>query len=182
MKHKEFVTIEKDKFTNVIRGYTTQKLYLNCIGSFRLDYSRTKFSPSHDSLNMSLSYNNDPDGYKHLKQGYIIMLINGKPITVYPSYDWQHCSTDIYEGKIHFRFSESCTYNINRQLLKLICDSKSFAMKIYGGAMAGREISNVNAFVVYSKLFYNAVYDRKAYTNVVANALNIFTHPDAEIS
>jgi len=58
---------------------------------------------------------------------------------------------------------------LNDETLKYLldfADEASIEIKVDGA-----RIININAFIVYAKLFYNAVYDNTAYTETVDNAL-----------
>ena len=179
-----FITIDEDKFEkkttykNIkhlnIAG-TNQRTWFRC----KLNYRRIVAMPDHDSLLMDVevhSFGNWPN----LNAGKIIMLIDGETVTIDEVHEnWHDCHTNTSNGTTSY--VESCYFKLDKDLLKRICDSKSFCMQLYGGNLKG-EVENVNAVVVYSKLFYNAVYDNTAYTDVVANALVEFTRSDADIS
>lgn len=178
-----FVSIEEDKFKNKTSYQNTKHLSLDSNDMWPwtlnryINYRRIVVMPDHDLLVMDIeveSYDND---WPRLCDGDVVLLIDGETVTLEPHENWHDCST--YDAKTTYK--ESCYYDMNKDLLKRICDSKSFAMKLYGGNGSG-EVKNVNAVVVYSKLFYNAVYDNTAYTEVVANALGEFTRGMADTS
>lgn len=171
-----FVTIEEDKFTKRTTYKTAMRLSLEGFASSYLNYKRIIVMPDHDVLYIDLE---DSSCTK------IIMLIDGDTVVIENEYH----SPEIYDnrkstGKYVYGSWESHdnTYLlIDKDLLKRICDCKSFNMKIYSFS-SGNEVKNVNAFIVFSKLFYNAVYDNTAYTDVVTNALAEFTRPNSDLS
>lgn len=166
-----FVTINEDKFEKKTT-YSATTLRLGGWESFTQDfvlkYRRIVIMPEQDILVMDIDIKMS-GVWPNLNKGKIIMLIDGETVTIDDVHEnWHDC-------KVRERFtdySESCFFMIDKELLKRICDSKSFSMKLYCGVEG--EVENVNAVVVYSKLFYNAVYDNTAYTDVVANALEAF--------
>lgn len=179
-----FVTIDEDKFEKKTTYQNTKHLKINGTNQCpwfdgNLNYRRIVAMPDHDSLLMDIEVHSTlGNDWPNLNAGKIIMLIDGETVTIDELHEnWHDCDVD--DGKTYYE--ESCYFEIDKDLLKRICDSKSFCMKIYGGNLQG-EVGNVNAVVVYSKLFYNAVYDNTAYTDVVANALGEFTRSNADIS
>lgn len=182
----EFVSIEEDKFKNKATYTNTKNLNLQInaansvfgwIQDCQFNYRRIVVMPEQDDLLFDITVKAWRTDWPHLNRGQIIFLIDGESVTLAPYENWHDCKT--FEGNTTYK--ESCYYEISKDLLKRICDSKSFGMKLYGGN-GNAEISNVNAIVVYSKLFYNAVYDKTAYTDVVANALGEFTRSNADLS
>lgn len=181
----QFISIEEDKFENKTTYMNTKHLNLEDVGvsgygwitSGYLNYRRVVVMPDHDSLVIDVEVEDFDDGWPNLSQGKVILLIDGESVTLKPHENWHDCKT--FEGQTTYK--ESCHYGISKDLLKRICDSQSFAMKLCGDG-GSAEVKNVNAVVVYSKLFYNAVYDNTAYTDVVANALGEFTRSNADLS
>jgi len=177
----EFVSIQEDKFKNKTSYQNSKHLNLEFQSEWIIEalfnYRRIVVMPDQDNLLFDMQVKAWLTDWPHLDQGQIILLIDGEPVKLNPYENWHDCET--HEGRTTYK--ESCYYEISKDLLKRICDSKSFGMKLYGGN-GNAEISNVNAIVVYSKLFYNAVYDNTAYTDVVANALNEFTRSNADLS
>lgn len=179
-----FVTINEDKFEKKATYENSKPLNLygpslrEWIPTSKLKYRRITIMPEQDILVMDIEINTYGihGGWPNLNQGKIIMLIDGETVTIDDVHENWHDTN--YSGTAYF---ESCYFVINKELLKRICDSKSFSMQLYAEKGKG-EVENVNAVVVYSKLFYNAVYDNSAYTDVVANALGEFTRSDANIS
>ena len=179
-----FVTIDEDKFEKKTTYQNAKHLSIEGTNQWtwygcNLNYRRIVTMPDHDSLLMDVevhsTFGND---WPNLNAGKIIMLIDGETVTIDEVHEnWHDCHTN--DGKTYYE--ESCYFELDKDLLKRICDSKSFCMQLYGGNLKG-EVGNVNAVVVYSKLFYNAVYDNTAYTDVVANALGEFTRSNADIS
>lgn len=178
-----FVTIEEDKFEKKTT-YKNSK-HLTLVGTSlypwtierHLNYRRLVVMPDHDSLVMDIYVKSYQTDWPGLNFGKIIMLVDGETITLEAHENWH--DNHVYNG--NSTYEESCYFEIGKDLLKRICDSKSFNMQLYGDNGKG-EVENVNAVVVYSKLFYNAVYDNTAYTDVVANALGEFTRTNADIS
>jgi len=177
----EFVSIQEDKFQNKTSYQNTKNLNLDFQSEWIIEalfnYRRIVVMPDRDELLFDMQVTAWCTDWPHLNQGQIILMIDGRSVTLSPCENWHDCET--HDGKTTYK--ESCYYIISKDLLKRICDSKSFGMKLYGGN-GDAEISNVNAIVVYSKLFYNVVYDSTAYTDVVANALNEFTRSGADLS
>lgn len=179
----EFVTINEDKFKNKTT-YENSK-HLNLDGSDmwpwtstrHLNYRRIVVMPDDDMLVMDIYVDSFDNDWPNLNRGQVILLIDGDTVTLEAHENWHDCN--VYDGKTTYK--ESCYFEMDKDLLKRICDSKSFSMKLYGGNGSG-EVSNVNAVVVYSKLFYNTVYDNTAYTDVVEKALGEFTKSNADIS
>lgn len=179
----EFVTFTEDKFKNKTT-YQNSK-HLNLDGSDmwpwtsdrHLNYRRIVVMPDQDSLVMDIYVASFDHDWPHFSNGQVILLIDGETVTLEAHENWHDCK--VYDGKA--TYEESCYFEMSKELLKRICDSKSFCMKLYGGNGSG-EVANVNAVVVYSKLFYNAVYDKTAYTDVVNNALGEFTKSNADVS
>lgn len=172
----EFVTIKEDKFENKTTYVTTNGLILDevrpstmWITGPEIRFRRIVVMPDYDTLLMDIDESDTVD-WPQLMKGQIILLIDGEKITLNPHENY-HNRTTCTDG---YLYKESCYYDIDKDLLKRICDSKSFAMKLYGGGSF--EVKNVNAVVVFSKLFYNAVYDNTAYTDVVKNAIEHFTN------
>ncbi|KWW27616.1 MAG: hypothetical protein AUK64_2108 [bacterium P201] len=182
----EFVSIAEDKFKKKTTYTNTKHLSLEIdsansifgwIIESNFNYRRIVEMPDQDDLLFDITVKAWRTDWPHLDHGQIILLIDGESVTLTPYENWHDCET--FEGNTTYK--ESCYYEISKDLLKRICDSKSFGMKLYGGN-GHAEISNVNAIVVYSKLFFNAVYDKTAYMDVVANALDQFTRTNADIS
>ena len=191
----EFVTFTEDKFKNKTsyqnsktlnlsfdRSHLTlnERLLRGWRASAKFNYRRIVIMPDYDSLVMDIELESKAD-WPNLNIGQVILLIDGETITLKPHENWHDCKISTQNGSVSKEYKESHFYEIDKDLLKRICDSKSFSMKIYGGQESD-EIENVNAVVVYSKLFYNAVYDKTAYTDVVEKALKEFTRRDADIS
>lgn len=178
-----FVTIDEDKFEKKTTYQNTKHLNIDDTEgiweSCYLNYRRLVIMPDHDSLLMDIEVHSSlGNDWPNLNAGKIIMLIDGETVTIDEVYEnWHDCDT--HDGTTFYK--ESVYFELDKKLLKRICDSKSFCMQVYGGNLKG-EVENVNAVVVYSKLFYNAVYDNTAYTDVVANALEEFTRSNADMS
>ena len=178
-----FVSIDEDKFEKKMTYLNSKQLNLFTHGGAsicgcKMSFRRIVVMPDQDCLVMDLDIVAYGSDWPNLNRGKIILLIDGEPVTLNnPGENYHDC--DVHDGETYYK--ESCYFEIDDDLLKRICDSKSFAMQIY--VATGRsEVKNVNAVVVYSKLFYNAVYDSTAYTDVVANALGEFTRANAEMS
>lgn len=61
---------------------------------------------------------------------------------------------------------ESVYYEISKDLLKKICDSKSLDFKIVGKNRSCE--NNANNFSVYAQQFYNGVYDSQSYSEILS--------------
>lgn len=176
-----FVTIKEDKFEKNTTYQNSKGLKLDSDGVIifliLISYRRIVVMPDLDCLVMDMEISAGGSGWPNLNNGKIILLIDGEAVTLDEPVENWHDSD--YDGKTTHK--ESCFFEVGKDLLKRICDSKSFEMKIYTDTERTK-IKNTNAFVVYSKLFYNAVYDNTAYTDVVANALSEFTRSSAGAS
>jgi hypothetical protein len=179
-----FVTIDEDKFEKKTTYQNSKHLNLDTDGGAsicdgKISFRRIVVMPDQDCLLMDLDIEASGSNWSNLNRGKIILLIDGETVTLNNPVENYHDSEVLDDGSSYYK--ESCYFEIGKDLLKRICDSKSFAMQIY--VDAGRtEVENVNAVVVYSKLFYNAVYDNTAYTDVVTNALGEFTRSNADLS
>ena len=175
----EFVEITEDKFDNTISYMTSHPLglYVHLGSHIGLNFHRTVFMPNGDFIWMSITHNTCNDKLLYLNQGEVILLLDGEKVLLTPNGNWQNREV---RGTVVMN-TENCSYNLDRHLLKRICDSNTLAMRVSSGHGVG-ELSNVNAFIVYAKLFYNAVYDNTAYTDVVRNALSEFTRTSASDS
>lgn len=174
-----FVEISEDKFEKKTTYQNSIPLNLDghmCMAP-ELKYRRVVVMPDKDFLLMDIEVTSFDGGWPQLNKGKLIMLIDGESVTLKPYENWHNCDT--YNGRTTYK--ESCYFEMDKDLLKRICDSESFYMQLYGGNGKG-EVENVNAIVVYSKLFYNAVYDNTVYTDVVANALREFTRDFAYVN
>lgn len=165
----EFVTFEEDKFKKQTTYKCSRRLRLNGSNlrfwrrSCDLKYRRIVIMPDLDSLVMDICIADNND-WTHFSDGQIILLIDGEAVTLEAHENWHRCVNVIKSNTLSH--IESCYFEMSKELLKRICDSKSFCMKLYAGNVS-IEVDNVNKVVVYSKLFYNAVYDNSAYTDVV---------------
>jgi hypothetical protein len=170
-----FITIDEDQFEKKTTYQNSKELDLiitsGPLCSCNISYRRVVVMPDEDRLVIDLKLDYDGSNWLNLNSGKIIILVDGEAITLNQPVENYHDCKVYDKGETHYE--ESCYFEIDKDLLKRICDSKSFGMQIYtnGGRMG---VDNVNAIVVYSKLFYNAVYDSTAYTDVVANALEVF--------
>lgn len=175
----EFITFKEDKFKNQTIYKNSKHLKLDVFGAFwksHMSYRRIVTMPDQDALAIDIYVETKGD-WLHQVKGQLILLIDGEKITLEPHENYHDC--EVFEGRTTYK--ESCYYVMSKDILKRICDSQSFFMKIYGDG-ASDEPKNMNAVVVYSKLFYNAVYDKTAYTDVVNNALGEFTRSMADES
>lgn len=171
-----FITIDEDKFEKKTTYQNSKELELTTTSGpicneCNISYRRVVVMPDEDRLVIDLKLKYGGSNWLNLNSGKIIILVDGEAITLnQPVENYHDCK--VYDGGETY-YTESCYFEIDKDLLKRICDSKSFGMQIYtDGERMG--VENVNAIVVYSKLFYNAVYDSTAYTDVVANALEVF--------
>lgn len=178
----EFINLSEDKFEGKTTYKNTKQLSLD--GDFypwalrvKINFRRIAIMPSTDDLLMDIYVESYKTDWPYLNGGHVVMLIDGESFTFEPNVNWHDCKT--IEGNT--TFMESCFYDISEDILKRIADSNTFAMKIYGENGSG-EVKNVNAVVVYAKLFYNQVYDQSAYKDVVNNALEEFTRRDSDLS
>lgn len=178
----EFITVTEDKFKGKCTYETTKSLQLDQLdfiyGDIKANLRRLVIMPEGDSLVMDLKLEaRNINTWPNLDHGNVIMLVDNETFTLEPVENYHDC--DVFEGSTTYK--ESCYYELSDNLLKKIADSDSFAMKVYGDGWEA-EITNVNAFVVYCKLFYNQVYDHSAYTETVNNALAEFQRTNADVS
>ena len=170
----EFVSIEEDKFEKKTTYQTSKGLNLSetCEtiiigGDFKLYLRRINVMPDNDTLVFDV--HSECDNWFFLRQGKMIILVDGETIELEPHESYAHTAND---GVI--KCVESDFYCLSKELLEKICRSSSFAMRIYG-KNSSIEIANNNAVVVFCKLFYNAVYDGSMYQDVVDNCISQFT-------
>lgn len=170
----EFISVTEDKFKGKSTYKTTKSLYLDhngfVGGILEVKLRRLIIMPEDDCVVMDLNLEAfGISSWPNLKHGNVIMLVDNETFTLEPVENYHDCHT--FDGKT--TFNESCYYELSDNLLKKIADSNSFSMKVYGDGWE-TEIENVNAFIVYCKLFYNQVYDSSAYVETVNNALAEF--------
>lgn len=177
----EFVSINEDKFQKQTVYHTAKPLCFDMKDVFGWDIKATLCRvvkmPDTDSLVVELK-----SSQKRTALGLsdLVIIADDETITLtafgnkskreyFNSYDQD--GTDV----------ESCYYELSKENLATICNCKSIAMKLYS-SNENSKIGNTNAFAVYCKLFYNAVYDNTAYTDVVSKALGEFTKGMADTS
>lgn len=175
----EFVSINEDKFEKKTT-YTTAK-ELNLGANFvswdlKLGLRRLVKMPDLDLMLIDITSHGLNNGrWLHLDEGKIIIIVDDETI-ILPA------NTNYARRDSQGNADESCFYELDVYNLQKICNCRSISMKVYTGAAGGEEVANANAFAVYCKLFYNAVYDNTAYTDVVNNALGEFTRTNADLS
>lgn len=183
-----FIKIQEDKFKDRTDYETVRMLPLTGNGNSSwiknyINIRRVIISPDHDDSLIDIVITDRNSNWPCLSEGNIIMIVDGEKFILNPIKNWHQNYSQSSEykksdGRIDIvtdnYYKESYYYVLNNDLLQRICNSKSFAMKIYAGS-GSLEVTNVNAIVVYFKLFYNAVYDKSAYTDVVANAEESYT-------
>lgn len=178
----EFISVTEDKFKGKSTYKTTKSLYLDhhgfgfIYGQLQVILRRLIIMPEDDCVVMDL-YLSGFSSCPNLVHGNVIMLVDNETFTLEPVENYHDCHT--FDGQT--TFEESCYYELSDNLLKKIADSNSFSMKVYGDGWE-TEIENVNAFIVYCKLFYNQVYDSSAYVETVNNALAEFQKTTLSIS
>lgn len=178
-----FVTVEEDKFEKETTYTTTKELNLgaNFVNwDLKLELRRIVKMPDQESMLIDINSHGLNEGrWLHLAEGKIIIIADNETITL-------PANTNYARRDSSGNADESCYYKLGKSNLQKICNCKSILMKVYVGNGAlgpgGVEVDNANAFAVYCKLFYNAVYDKSAYTDVVANALGEFTKSMADLS
>ena len=167
-----FVTIDEDKFEKKVTYRATTKLGLDVdlfAHTTNLELRRVVIMPSSDFLVIDINYvGTNGASFLGMRDGKLIVLADNETI-VLPAHE-NHFYRDALGKPV-----ESCFYELNKEGLQKICNSSSVSAKLYTGSV-DFEIKNSNAFAVYCKLFYNAVYDNTAYTDVVQNALAKFKY------
>ena len=165
-----FVTIDEDKFEKKVTYTATTKLGLDVdLFAFHkyLKLRRVVIMPSSDVLVIDIHYlGTNGASFLGMRNGKLIVLADNETI-VLPAHENYFYRNDL--GKPN----ESCFYELSKEDFLKICNSSSVSAKLYTGS-ENFEIKNSNAFAVYCKLFYNAVYDNTAYADVVQNALAEF--------
>lgn len=166
-----FVTIEEDKFEKKTTYTTTKELSLgaNFVSwDLKLQLRRLVMMPDQDSMLIDISSHGLNNGrWLNLDEGKLIILVDDETI-ILPAH------TNYARHDRMGNAEESCYYELEKSNLTRICNCRSISMKVYVDN-GGVEVDNSNAFAVYCKLFYNAVYDNTAYTDVAEKALGEFT-------
>ncbi|MCQ2245405.1 MAG: hypothetical protein MJZ69_01290 [Bacteroidaceae bacterium] len=177
----EFVSINEDKFQKQTIYNTAKPLIFDMKDMFGWDIKATLCRvvkmPDTDSLVVELKSSQEKTA---LGLGDIAIIADDTTInlTAFGNKSKREYFNSYDEDGTNV---ETCYYELSKENLCKICSCSSFAMKLYS-RNGSSEIGNANAFAVYCKLFYNAVYDNTAYTDVVAKALGEFTKGMAHTS
>lgn len=170
-----FVTIDEDKFEKKTTYTTTTMLKLDMDlfgGDVNLQLRRGVIMPSSDFLVIDISWKGRDGEFLGMKNGKLTIMADNNTI-VLPAHE-NYTKKEYFNSYDHTGTAvESCFYGLSKEDFLKICNCSSVSAKLYTDAN-NYEINNGNAFAVYCKLFYNAVYDNKAYADVVQNALAEF--------
>lgn len=169
----KFIEVEFDKFTNkrvtsicpmtLMKGYT---IY------FSISLRHVSI-PGHEGLLINLFYKGD--GWFFLRNGEIIININNvENISLEPNESYARV-VDSYDLTENGKCSELDYYEIDREILKKICDAKSLDIQIRGKYV---EEVNANKFIKYAQVFYNGFYDEEAYKEVLDEELDYIQPAD----
>lgn len=180
----EFIKIVEDKFKDRI-DYETAK-HLTVSGPFFkqfMNIRRVVIMPDYDDLAFDIIITAKNTNWPKMADGNLIMLIDGEKVTINPLKNWHNDYTESHErtksdGRVvtytDYYYKESYCYTLGKEVFEKICNCKSLSMRVYTGS-GWFDITNTNAVVVFSKLFYNEVYDSSCYNDVVKNAMGSFT-------
>ncbi|MCQ2237787.1 MAG: hypothetical protein MJZ73_00950 [Bacteroidaceae bacterium] len=170
----EFITIDEDKFEKKTSYITTDYLGLfNFVSwSTRMKLRRIVAMPDFDEIVIDFySHGLNNGRWLGLSEGKLIIIADDETITLPAHGNYE--SRD-YNGNA----DESCYYELGKTNLLKICNSKSIAMRIYTGKGTD-ELANAKDFAVYCMRFYNAVYDKTAYTDAIEEAIKVKEKEDA---
>ncbi len=128
----------------------------------------------------SLIWNIWGEDWAYLSSGQLIVNINDvENIELEPHESYSRVIENSYIPKYNGKCEESVYYEIDKYILKRICDAKSVDFQIQGNGGADVYEVNANNFIKYAQVFYNEFYDEDAYKEVFNENLD-FLHPVVE--
>jgi hypothetical protein len=169
----KFIEVEYDKFTNKretsMDSMTLLEEY-DCYFKINLRHVST---PRSEGLLIDLYYRGD--NWFFLRNGKLIININNvENISLEPNESFSHVM-DSYDDEEDGKCEEEDYYEIDREILKKICDAKCVDFQIRGEAVLE---ANGERFIKYSQVFYNGFYDEDAYKEVLEENIDFISPAD----
>lgn len=154
-----FLRVEYDKFSNkrVTSMSAITLLEMGLSSYFKINLRHVS-TPETEVLLIDLLYSGWD--WFDLDKGILIININDienielKPHGTYEGGEPDKCYEDYY-------------YEINKEILKKICDAKSVDFQIQGKRGKRIEEANGDRFIKYAQIFYNGFYDEELYKEVI---------------
>jgi len=175
----KFVYVEYDKFTNrresymspMTLDYDDDDFYIS-EGTFCINLRHVS-SPESEGLVLDVRFNGED--WFFLRSGKLIININGVENIALEPHESYAKVVDKPFSRHETECEESDWYEIDKDLLKKICDAKSIDFQIRG---EGVEEFNGNKFIKYAQVFYNGFYDEEAYKEVLDEKLDYICSDD----
>ena len=163
----KFIEVEYDKFTNKRNTSMCPMTLTEWYGGyFNIDLRHVS-TPKSEGLLIDLYYRGD-DWFFLRNGGIIININNVENISLEPHESYSHVK-DSYNYEEDSKCEEEDYYEIDKEILKKICDAKSIDIQIRGESV---EEVNANKFIKYAQVFYNGFYDDEAYKEVLDEKLD----------